>query len=102
MNKNLSIQIVQSPWLEAILADPVSKTPLIKKDNSYCSQDGNVHNVYYIKETVPDFRVHINQQEEEWKKGQDVYENWKLKYLLNAEKNSGFYPEEQKKGCTNV
>jgi ubiquinone/menaquinone biosynthesis C-methylase UbiE len=97
MSDNLSIKIVQSPWLEAILTDPVSKAPLIKKDNSYCSQDGNVFNVYYIKETVPDFRVHINQQEEEWHKGQDAYESWMNKYLDNAEKNSQYYPDEKKR-----
>ena len=94
MNRKLFVEIVQSPWLEAILADPVSKTILIKKGNSYHSENGAV---YEIKDKVPDFRVHVNQQEEEWEKGQQVYECWKQKQFEIAENNIDQYLQEQKR-----
>ncbi len=94
MSGNLSIEVVQSPWLEAILADPIEKTPLERKGNSYHSQSGAV---YHIKDGVPDFRVHINQQEEEWNKGQDAYESWMNNYFDRGEKNIGHYPGEKQR-----
>lgn len=75
------------------MADPVSKSSLIKKANGYYAEDGAF---YPLIDNVPDFRVHVNQQEEEWKKGQDAYEGWKLKQLLKAENNEELYPNEQK------
>ena len=92
VNAELSVKIIQSPWLEEILSDPISKKALTKNGNSYTSENGAS---YHFKDAVPDFRVHINQREEEWQKGQDVYEQWHLKYLLNAEKNNNFYKDEQ-------
>jgi ubiquinone/menaquinone biosynthesis C-methylase UbiE len=92
MNQTLTIEIVQSQWLEAILADPVTKTSLTKKENGYYNENGGF---FPLADKVPDFRVHINHNEEEWKKGQDVYESWKSKQLLKAENDESIYSNEQ-------
>lgn len=94
MEANLTVEIVQSNWLEEILADPISKTTLKKNSDIYYSENGFS---YKIKNRVPDFRIRLNQFDNEWQKGQDVYEQWMLKYLNNAENDNNYYPEEQKR-----
>lgn len=94
MNPQLSVEIIQSGWLEEILANPISKVELIRKDDGYYLENGFS---YSIKGNVPDFRIKLNQFESDWKKGQDHYEGWLLKYLDKAEREENYYPEEQKR-----
>lgn len=94
MESKLTVEIVQSGWLEEILTDPISKTKLKRNSDGYYSPNGFS---YSIKDKVPDFRIRLNQFDNEWQKGQDVFEQWMVKYLDNAESNSNYYPEEQKR-----
>jgi len=91
---NLTVDIVQSNWLEGILVDPISKTKLKKSNGHYYSENGFS---YSIKDKVPDFRIKLNQFDNEWQTGQNIYEHWMMKYLDNAEKDNNYYPEEQKR-----
>lgn len=94
MESTLAIQVVQADWLEAILADPISKARLKKSGNSYYSENGFS---YAIKDRVPDFRIRLNQFETEWQKGQDHYEQSMVRYLERAEQDSNMYTDEQKR-----
>lgn len=94
MKSKLFVEIVQSDWLEEILIDPISKTKLTRSNEGYYSERGFS---YSIKNKIPDFRIRLNQFDNEWQKGQDVYEQWMLKYLNKAENDTDYYPEEQKR-----
>lgn len=94
MGVALKIAIVQSGWLEAILADPISKTKLQKTASGYTAEN---RFTYSIKDDVPDFRIRLNQFEVEWQNGQDHYEQSMVRYLERAENDSTVYPEEQKR-----
>ncbi|MEJ7588735.1 MAG: methyltransferase domain-containing protein [Ferruginibacter sp.] len=88
------VEIIQSDWLEEILADPISKTTLKRIKDGYSSENGFG---YSIKDKVPDFRIKLNQFENEWQKGQDAFEPWLIKYLDNAESDPMYYINEQKR-----
>jgi SAM-dependent methyltransferase len=94
MKKELSVEIVQSDWLEQILADPISKTALRKETDIYYSENGFA---YSIKDKVPDFRIWLNKIGNEWQKGQDAHETNAKRYYEKAEADLNFYPDEQKR-----
>ncbi len=94
MNQNTAISVIQSAWLDNILADPIGKSKLTKKNNVYYSENGFA---YHIKDSVPDFRIRLNQFETGWQEGQDHYEQSMVRYLDRAEADDTLYPEEQKR-----
>jgi len=90
----LTVNLLYPEWFHSIVADPISKTPLVLQSTHYLSANGFE---YTIKDNVPDFRIQINQFESEWKKGQDVFEVYMANYLRNGENKDSFYPDEQKR-----
>ncbi len=94
MQSKLIVEITQSPWLDAILADPISKSPLKKDSDCYYSSNGFG---YSINEGIPNFGIRLNQFEDEWQKGQDVYENAMSRYLARGEQDGNMYEAEQQR-----
>ena len=89
---NLVLKI--DDWLKDILVDPISKQPLTKENTTWHSSTGFIYNEY---KGIPDFRIRFTQTEEQWKVGQEVFEDWlKNNYLKKGEQDKSVYDNEIK------
>ncbi|MHC5010182.1 MAG: methyltransferase domain-containing protein [Planctomycetota bacterium] len=89
---DLHVALTLSPWLRAILVDPVSKQPFAVSDDEHFVAPCGLS--YDYRDGVPDFRVRIQLGAREWAEGQADFERWFDDYLEKGEHDPEFYARE--------
>lgn len=87
------VPVTISPWLRALLVDPISKMPFTEQTaDSFKAPCGFL---YRYRDGVPDFRVKMTISAQEWLAGQIAFESWIDDYFNNGEADATFYKREQ-------
>lgn len=90
---DLNVNLTQSEWVINGLADPLSKQPFsVVDDDRFISNCGAT---YRRKNGIPDFRIHITGNIQEWVRAQQLFEQWVQTYYKRGEDSESFYAEEQ-------
>lgn len=91
-NNSHLVNLVIDEWVKEILVDPISKNAFKTMSSSnYFATSGFI---YHNKNSIPDFRINLNNTLNEWALAQHEFEEWFLSYLKNGESVPDFYLNE--------